>query len=325
MTNSREILLRSRGLLSAATFVAGLALALLPAIAQAEENVDVQIYSEFQRFDPFGKVLPQDRELSPREIISPAIARNGHLSVHVVVTAPEGANFFVYAGANPPGILELKLYREHFSRCGNGYCPDWLTEQQSAGFGSIPERYRDPVHPEFDRQTTRSYLLDIRAPADTPPRRVRVEALIKAGTWLVVPMEVRIVAPTVPDRIDQNTRARDTNSGPAVTLFRSAIEQKEDIAGLDEPAAATAALQLLRYEAGLRPELPAAILRVRDIIQRNAAEDMLLARAVGWRLPRGFAELHLLAWWPFLHPPAIALTGSEWFLRVRDFLYRFES
>jgi len=304
-------------------FLVGLAawITLTAVPTRAAENVDVRIYSEFERFDPFGDPLPQDREISPREILSPAVARNGHLSVHVVVTAPEGANFFVYAGSNPPDILELKLYREYFTRCGRGYCPDWLAEQKSASFGSIPEVYRDPAHPELNRQTTRSYLLDIWARPDTPPRRVRVEALIKVGTWIVAPMEVRIVAPAVPVPTVKNPGVPDTNTSYRVTLSRTQIEQVEDIAPLEQPSSATAERQLLRYMAGLTPEIPPIILRVRDIIQRNAAEDMLLARALGQRSPRGFPELHLLAWWPFLHPGM----GAEWYLRVRDFLNRFES
>jgi hypothetical protein len=283
-----------------------LAAGLAAPVVRGAENVDVRIYSEFQRFDPFGNPLAQDREIAPREILSPAVARNGHLSVHVVVTAPEGANFFVYTGSNPPGILELKLYREYFTRCGESYCPDWLAEQKSASFASIPELYRDPVHPEMNRQTTRSWLLDIWVRPDTPPRRVRVEALIKTGTWIVAPMEMRILAPIVPD----------TKSGVGDTLYR--VVQGEDIAPLEEPASATAERQLLRYLAGVAPEIPPAILRERDIIQRNAAEDMLLARTLE---RRNFPELNLLAWWPFLRPSM----GAEWYLRVRDFLYRFES
>jgi hypothetical protein len=287
--------------------------------ARGAENVDVRIYSEFQRFDPFGNPLAQDRDAAPREILSPAVARNGHLSVHVVVTAPEGANFFVYAGSNPPDILELKLYREHFGRCGSGYCPDWLTEQKSASFGSIPELLRDPARPEMNRQTTRSWLLDIWARPDTPPRRVRVEALIKTGTWIVAPMEVRIVAPTLPDM----TMSAETKSRPNVTFYQAG--EAEDIAPVEAPSSATAQRQLLRYLAGLAPEMPPAILRVRDIIQRNAAEDMLLARTLQAREQKRWAtgcfpELNLVAWWPLLRPGL----GAEWYLRVRDFLYRFE-
>jgi hypothetical protein len=111
---------------------------------------------------------------------------------------------------------------------------------------------------------------------------------------------VRIVAPTVPD----------SGTTPAV----------EDVAPPDDPSSATAAIQLFRYLDGLPPERPRQLLRVRDFIQRNAAEDMLLARslepAAGWRFP----ELNLLSFWPFAFPDM----GAEWYLRVRDFLHRFE-
>lgn len=254
---------------------------------------EIRIYSEFQRFDPFGRPVAADRDMVPREILSPAMARNGHLSVHVVITAPSGTNYFLYAASNPPDILQIRLYREHFVRCGEDYCPDWLTPLNSPAFGAIPESLF-----ELPRQTSRSYLLDIWAPPDTPPRRVRVEALLKVGTWLVAPMEVRIVAPTVPNL-------------PAIEI--------ENQAPVDAPASTTAQLQLLRYLGGLPPQVPGRVLTVRDIIQRNAAEDMLLARALGAGAP-AFPEMNLLSLQPFAYPEL----GAEWYLRVRDFLYRFE-
>ncbi|MDP9171628.1 MAG: hypothetical protein M3N54_13505, partial [Acidobacteriota bacterium] len=58
---------------------------------------EIAIYSEFERFNPFGNAVAQDRDAHPREILSPAVPRNGHLSVHVVVTAPAGTNYFLYA------------------------------------------------------------------------------------------------------------------------------------------------------------------------------------------------------------------------------------
>jgi hypothetical protein len=269
--------------------------------ASAVHAQDIQIYSEFERFDPFGNPLPADRDMVPREILSPAMARNGHLSVHVVITAPSGTNYFLYAATNPPDILHVKIYREHFTPCGDTYCPDWLTEQASPSFGAIPEVLHDPSRPDMSRQTTRCYLFDIWATPDTPPRRVRVEALLKTGTWFVAPMEVRIVAPTV----------------PAVTPAIVA----EDIAPLQAPSSATAAIQLARYLGGLKPEWPKQLLRVRDIIQRNAAEDMLLAKSLDrTRGAQPFPELNLLSWWPLTYPGM----GAEWYLRVRDFLYRFD-
>lgn len=265
----------------------------------------IRIYSEFQRFDPFGNVVPYDRDMVPREILSPAVPRNGHLSVHIVVTAPAGTNYFLYAASNPPDILELTLYREHFVRCGTGFCPDWLTRINSEIFGAIPESILDPA---LRNQTSRSYLLDIRVRGDTPPRRVRVEALLKTGTWLVAPLEVRIVAPVIPDI--------SPNVSPAIPIAIAG-----DLAPLEASASSTAQRQLLRYLAGQSPEFPGRILRLRDITQRNAAEDMLLARALAAR--RGgatFPEMNLLAWWPLTYPEP----GAEWYLRVRDFLNRFD-
>ncbi len=228
---------------------------------------EIRIYSEFERFDPFGSPVAADRDMVPREILSPAIARNGHLSIHVVTAAPAGTNYFLYAGTNPPDILHVRIYREHFEPCGEGYCPDWLTEQRSPAFGVIPELAADFSRPAMNHQTTRCYLLDIQAPAVIEPRRVRVEALLKMGTWYVAPMEVRIVSVTVPDRPTGDKIAGAT----------------EDLAPPDAPSSDTAEIQLLRYLGGLPPEWPRQLLRVRDIIQRNAQRKICVAGAFARR------------------------------------------
>jgi hypothetical protein len=260
---------------------------------------EIHIYSEFERFDPFGNPVASDRDLAPREILSPAVPRNGHLSLHVVITGPAGSNYLLYTGTNPPGILRVDLYREYFTPCGDDFCPDWLVEQASPTFGAIPEFRHDLARPAMDRQTTRCYLLDIWAPPDTPPRRVRVEALLKTGIWQVAPLEVRILAPIL------------GSTAPDAELTRI-----EDVAPLEAPSSATARIQLFRYLARLPVEMPPQMLRVRDVIQRNAAEDMLLAKSLA---AAPFPDLNLLSWWPLVHPG----TGAEWYLKVRDFLYRF--
>jgi hypothetical protein len=251
---------------------------------------EINIYSEFERFDPFGRAVAQDRDMRSREVLSPAVPRNGHLSVHVVVTAPAGTNYFLYAGSSPANTLEVKIYREHFVRCGDDYCPDFLSEQRSPSFGAMPESVHD-----LPTQTTRCYLFDIWVPPNVPPRRVRIEALLKVGIWLVAPMEVRVIEPVVAD-----TRA---------------LPVAEDIAPLIAPSSATAQRQLFRFLDGLPPEMPPGILRLRDVIQRNAAEDMLVAQSLHIRAP----ELTWMAWAPFVFPEL----GAEWYLRVRDFIYRY--
>jgi hypothetical protein len=263
---------------------------LLFSISWALAAQEINVYSEFERFDPFGKPVAQDRDMQPRELLSPAVPRNGHLSVHVVVTAPPQTNYFIYAGQNPAEILDVRIYREHFVRCGEDYCPDWLTPQRSPTFGAIPENARD-----MPDQNTRCYLFDIYVPPDVPPRRVRIEALLKVGIWMVAPLEVRVIDAVVPD----------TRSLPV----------REDIAPIDAPSSATAQRQLLRYLDGLDPEMPPGLLRLRDVIQRNAAEDMLVARSLRIHGP----ELNLMSWWPYVSPEL----GAEWYLRVRDFIYRY--
>jgi hypothetical protein len=250
----------------------------------------INIYSEFERFDPFGEPVPQDRDLRPREILSPAVPRNGHVSVHVLVNVPPGTNYFLYVGQNPIDVLRVRIYREHFVRCGDGYCPDWLTEIPSPSFGAMPESIHD--NPD---QNTRCYLLDIQVPPDVPPRRVRIEALLKVGIWMVAPLEIRVIQPIVPS----------ANGLPVV----------QNTAPVEAPSSDTARRQLLRYLNGLDPEMPPAISSIRDIIQRNAAEDILLARARQLRPP----ELNMMSWWPLMYPEI----GAEWYLRVRDFIYRY--
>jgi hypothetical protein len=132
---------------------------------------------------------------------------------------------------------------------------------------------------------------------------VRVEALLKSGAWQVAPLEVRVESPAVPD----------IRNMPHLVA--------EDVAPIDAPSSATAQIQLLRYLSGLPPEFPERTLRVRDVIQRNAAEDFLLARSyqAGHPGAEPFPDLNLLSWWPLLYPQV----GAEWYLKVRDFLYRF--
>ncbi|HXJ42845.1 MAG TPA: hypothetical protein VNH18_26420 [Bryobacteraceae bacterium] len=266
----------------------GLFLSLCGVVAQAQE---INIYSEFQRFGPLGNVVRQDYEPNPRELLSPAVPRNGHLTVRVVVNAPPPTNFFIYAGSNPPDVLKITIYREHFAPCGMDYCPDWLTEVHSPTFGAVPESIN-----WLNNQNTRSYIFDIWVPPNVPPRRVRIEALLKTGTWMVAPLEVRVIEPTVPSSAN--------------------LPHVRDIADRTEPASVTAHRQFLRWMGGAPPEMPPSILRVNDLIQRNAAEDMLLAEAMGLRTQ----PMNFMAWTPFLFPQ----TGPEWYLRVRDYIYRFK-
>ena len=170
--------------------IAGALLIALPAAAQ-----ELRILSEFRRPDPFGGIAAPDRGGSPREIISPAVARNAWASFHIAVTVPQGAEASLYVQQNPE-IFTLKLYREAFVKTAAGWVPDGLSEVKAPYAITLP----DPAAP-VPSQTTVGFWLDIWVPPNAPVRRVRVEALLRTGDlWLQSPLEVRVfptVAPSV--------------------------------------------------------------------------------------------------------------------------------
>lgn len=260
----------------------------------------LQIYSEFQRVDPFGQIIEIDRALRPREILSPAAPRNAFTSFHVVVTAPPKTNYFLYVVTNPADAFRITLYKEQFVKTGDSWIPDTLTETQLPSFGAMPDAQAD-----IPGQIARAYLLDIWVSPDTPVGRVRLEVLLKVGYWIISPMEVRVISARVPTA---------TITGASNTL--AAIERRAD-----EPALAP----LLEYLSGGAPSKAAGQLTVRSVIRRNAEQDMALARLLDSTtvMPQLMQSAwnDIIEWWSAspAFPPA---SGAEWYLRVRDFLYR---
>jgi hypothetical protein len=250
----------------------------------------IQIFSELQRVDPFGEILALDRTPSPREIISPAAARNSFLSFHVSVSAPPGQPYLLYTQANPPDILQLRLYKEQFVESGGQWIPDKLVTTPSPSFGVIPDGQAN-----IPNQTSRDYLLDIWVPPDAEVgRRVRVEVLLKLGTWTIVPMEVRVT--------DAMVRAPDH----AVAAPLPAI---------DAPADSAALHALAEHFAGVREwNGDGAPTTVRDILRRNAEQDMALATA------EPTPAVWLRAAGDIANRWTMFPTGAEWYLRVRDLL-----
>lgn len=108
-------------------------------VTLSAQTVQIRIYSEFQRVDPFGEILAADRAQSPREILSPAVVRNAFASFHVVVTAPANESYFLAAQANPENILRWTLYEEKFAKHGDAWIPDALDEARPPYYGVIPD------------------------------------------------------------------------------------------------------------------------------------------------------------------------------------------
>jgi hypothetical protein len=272
---------------------------ILAALAAPLAAQTVEIYSEFQRIDPFGVLLPADRGARPREILSPAVARNAWASYHVVVSAPPETTYLLYVAMNPANACGLHMFREHFVKTRGGWVPDRLTElAQLPDFGFIA----DPDD-AIDGQTTRVYLLDLWIPPDSGVGRFRFEVQLKVATWVIRPMEVRVVAARIPD-----------------------LRQTEDAVELppvDAGADASAMAPLLGYLDGKVARSYTKPATVRGIIRRNAIQDMALAAALDAQVAGPDAlrrQWEDFVWSGARFLPRVA--GAEWYLRVRDALYR---
>lgn len=249
----------------------------------------LRVLSEFQRVDPFGEIIAVDRAVRPREILSPAVARNAFASFRIAVTARPNTSFLLYVQSYPPDVLHIAVYKERYRHSGNTWIPDVLEETHLPSFGAMPD-----VQERIPGQTTRSYWLDVWVPLDAIPGTMRLEVLIKSAIWVIHPMELRILRARVP-----NLPAASRGALPAVDL----------------PADASALGPLEAHFAGKPPVRFSAVPdTVRSAIRRNAAQDMALAP------PELLPELMQRLWRRMLDP--WPNEGPEWYLPLRDLILR---
>jgi hypothetical protein len=210
----------------------------------------------------------------------------------VAVSVPPKESYLLYVATNPVEACRVSLYKEHFVRTPDGWIPDRLTElHRLPDFGAMPD-------PEdgLEAQNTRVYLLDLWIPPDVRPGRFRLEVQLKVAGWIIRPMEVRVVEARIPDLPD------------GVVVAPAAIERGAD---------ATAVAVVGAYLYGTPPTSRGKPLTVRDIIRRNAAQDMALAASAGIEWQPRLLDLLKLNGAFRLRP-----LGAEWFLRVRDSLLK---
>ncbi len=255
----------------------------------------IDVFSEFHRLDPFGGVVAGDRGLYTREILSPAVARNGYASFHIAVSVPARESYLLYVATNPLTACRVDLYKERFVRTRGGWIPDTLVPvQRLPDFGVMP----DPDE-NIAGQTTRLYLLDLWIPPNADVARFRLEVQLKVADWTIRPMEIRVLEARIPDI-------------PAAPEGRKPVLPPVE-AGAD--VAATGAFA--DYLARVPPRSYGPPATVRDIIRRNAVQDMALAASGRPRVagPEAMARSAIQLWsFP-------RMLGAEWYLRVRDFVY----
>lgn len=252
----------------------------------------LEVHSEFLRVNPQGEILSLDKDPKPREILSPAMVRNGFTSFHIVVRSERPASFFLFASANPPNVLQTKIYRERFVKRGEDWIPDTLELLEAPNFGAIPDSDGIPG------QTAAAYLLDVWTPPDAPPATIRIEAQLKVADWVIYPMEVRVLTARVPEI------AETASELPAIEMRADESAAGPLLAFLDKPG------EIVRKRREER--IPHTL---REVIRRNAEQDIALARQL---------EAQSLA--PALKQKiASSRGGGEWYLGVRDLIYRFST
>ena len=230
-------------------------------------------------------MVAPDRALLPREILSPAVGRNGHATFHVAVSVPQGQNYLLYVVTNPIDACRVSMYREHFIKTAQGWIPDKLVElTRLPEFGVVP----DPDE-QIEGQTTRLYLLDIWIPPDAHPGRFRLEVQLKMGDWTIRPLEVRVGQALYPD-----------------------LPAKPGAVRLPAPDAAADAFALL----ALRESAPAPP-------DKTCAPSSIATGFRMWPLDRsleGNLLTRALNLWRFNSMFTPRPWGAEWYLKLRDSL-----
>ena len=131
------------------------------------------VYSEFARVEAKGKV---SAPTEPREILSPALARNAWESFQIVVEPVDAAMpWQLFVAQNPENAVQVTLYRE---------VGDQLEKvaQPASGMG------------------TQVFWLDIYTAKTAPVERIKVEPQLHINNdWVIYPMEGRVMDAIVPD------------------------------------------------------------------------------------------------------------------------------
>jgi hypothetical protein len=159
------------------------------------------VYSEFARLDASGHVTSPDE---PREILSPALVRNGFTSFQVVIEAEAGVRWRLHVGQNPENAVRVTMYRESGQDL-------------------------QPVELPVNGDGVQTFWMDLWAAPGAPIQRIKVEPeLYINNDWVSYPMEARVTETRVPDTDETGSfcplqKPVGTNAIPALQ-FRNAVQ-----------------------------------------------------------------------------------------------------
>jgi hypothetical protein len=202
----------------------------------------LRVYSEFAQIetkpDTAGKVTAP---AEPREILSPAIARNAFSSFQVVVDVPRGTPYQLYIAQNPENAVEVTLYREN---------------------GDKLEKVSQPV----SGNSTQVFWMDLWTARDAPVARIKVEPPLHVNNdWVIYPMEARVMNAAIPPVAG----TPDPVCRPPAGLSSDLVKLRHRNAQQDAALAAMAPKDELQKLIGACNESnPESYLRIRDYLLR---------------------------------------------------------
>src|ERR1700676_2054901 len=136
-------------------------------------------YSEVAHVNDAGEVVAPE---NPREILSPAVARNAFSSFQLAIQVPRGVKFLVYIGQNPDDAARVSLYRRDGGKLV-------------------------PIVVPYEGVSSQVLWMDVWVDGDAPVRRVKIEPQVGIDSeWVTYPVEVRVSEPVVPKVTVESTR-----------------------------------------------------------------------------------------------------------------------
>ena len=257
----------------------------------------VSVVSEFQRIDPFGQTVAEDRQDNQREILSPAVVRNGTSSFQVVVEVSAGKTYYLEVGLNPEQAVQVHVYKEVFVHMDDGrWIPDGLKPVDLPYLGTIGNQ-------GIPGQKVDTFWLDVKVPKDAKVERIKVDPeLWVDNRWLSYPMEVRVLAAQVEGSLP-------SQGHPAPLIF---------------PVDASSQ-RVWRQKFCTISEISSSenTLTIRHLIERNARQDVALRS--GWTVEDVIPLLGIkdaAQWCREAYVPSPK--GPENYLRLRDRILRGE-
>ncbi len=171
--------------------------ALLLALAAGLLSAQVlNVYSEFAKIDGEGNVVAPE---NPREILSPALVRNGFTSFQVVVQVPPGTPYVLRLGQNPENAATVTFYK-------------------------VVHTTLQPVADPIKGDDTQTFWMDVWIGKDAPVRRIKVEPELQINAdWVGYPMEMRVRETVVPDALVPDDAPANSSGASPFEILRGYV------------------------------------------------------------------------------------------------------